>query len=108
MTILFYEMEVIIRSVCFFVLSNANITRIEEAGLELCMKIPGIVFYGGYKLLFCCILPYGIMATIPVQSLIGELNVWGAVYGILITSFFTVVTNVIWKCGIRRYNSASS
>jgi ABC-2 type transport system permease protein len=108
MTILFYEMEVIIRSVCFFVLSNANITRIEEVGLELCMKIPGIVFYGGYKLLFCCILPYGIMATIPVQSLIGELSVLGAVYGIFITVFFTVVTGVIWKSGIRRYNSASS
>ena len=108
MTILYYELEVIIRSVCFFIISNANITKIEEAGLELCMKIPGIVFYGGYKILFCCILPYGIMATIPVQSLVGELSVWGAVYGLLITSVFTVITGAIWKSGIRHYNSASS
>ncbi|WP_026891853.1 ABC-2 family transporter protein [Lacrimispora aerotolerans] len=108
MTILFYEMEVIIRSICFFVLSNANVTRIEEIGLELCMKIPGIVFYGGYRLLFCCILPYGIMATLPVQSLIGELSVLGAVYGILLTIIFTIITRGVWKRGVRCYNSASS
>ncbi len=108
MTILYYELEVIIRSICFFVISNANIIRIEEAGLDLCMKIPGIVFYGGYKILFCCILPYGIMATIPVQSLVGELNVFGAAYGILITVVFTGITGTVWKSGIRHYNSASS
>lgn len=108
MTVLYYELEVVIRSVCFFVISNANITKIEEAGLELCMKIPGIVFYGGYKLLFCWILPYGIIATIPVQSLVGELNILGVVHGILILIIFTVITRIIWKRGLRHYNSASS
>jgi len=108
MSILFYELEVIIRSISFFVISNSSITRIEEAGLELCMQLPGIAFYGVYKLIFCCILPYGIMATIPVQSLVGELKFTGAIYGIMVVVVFTIITCVIWKSGIRHYNSASS
>ena len=108
MSILFYELEVIIRSISFFVISNSSITRIEEAGLELCMQLPGIAFYGVYKLIFCCVLPYGIMATIPVQSLVGELKFTGAIYGIMVVVVFTIITCVIWKRGIRHYNSASS
>ena len=108
MSILFYELEVIIRSISFFVISNSSITRIEEAGLELCMQLPGIAFYGVYKLIFCCILPYGIMATIPVQSLVGDLNLTGAIYGVMVVVGFTVITCLIWKRGIKNYNSASS
>jgi len=108
MSILYYELEVIIRSISFFVISNSSITRIEEAGLELCMQLPGIAFYGVYKFIFCCVLPYGIMATIPVQSLVGELKVTSALYGILVVVVFTIITCVIWKKGIRHYNSVSS
>ncbi|SEW10194.1 hypothetical protein [[Clostridium] fimetarium] len=86
MTILYYELEVIIRSISFFVISNSNITRIEEAGLELCMQLPGIAFYGVYKFIFYCVLPYGIIVVVV----------------------FTIITSIIWKKGIRYYNSASS
>ena len=52
----------------------ARMEQIEEAGLDLCMKLPGIALYGIYKILFYLILPYGIMATLPVQRMIGEWN----------------------------------
>lgn len=108
MTILYYEMEVIIRSVSLYIVSMARMEQIEEAGIDLCMKLPGIAFYGVYKVIFYLILPYGIMATLPVQSMIGEMNVQRAVYGIGIVLLFSVVTAVIWKNGLRHYNSASS
>ena len=31
------------------------------------MQLPGIVFYGVYKVIFCIVVPYGIMATLPVK-----------------------------------------
>lgn len=108
MTVLFYEMEVILRSISFFTISGASVTKFEEAGLELCMQLPGIVFYGAYKVIFCLILPYGIMATIPVKSMIGELNGAEAWYGIFVVVVFTILTAVIWKTGLKHYNSASS
>ena len=108
MLVLYYDMEVLIRSISFFVISTAKLERIEEAGIEICMQLPGTVYYGVYKLIFCVILPYGIMATIPVKSLIDECNAQVAVYGILLVLLFSVLTGLTWKKGIRHYNSASS
>jgi len=108
MEILYYEMEVLIRSVSLYVVSMARMEQIEEAGLDLCMKLPGIALYGVYKVIFYLILPYGIMATLPVQSMIGELNLQRALYGIGVAVLFTVFTCIIWKNGLKHYNSASS
>lgn len=108
MTILYYEMEVIIRSISLYIVSMARMEQIEEAGIDLCMKLPGIAFYGVYKIIFYLILPYGIMATLPVQSMIGEMNLQTAVYGIGIVALFSVITAVLWKQGLKHYNSASS
>ena len=108
MEILYYEMEVLIRSVSLYVVSMARMEQIEEAGLDLCMKLPGIALYGVYKVIFYLILPYGIMVTLPVQSMIGELNLQRALYGIGVTVLFTVFTCIIWKNGLKHYNSASS
>ena len=108
MEILYYEMEVLIRSVSLYVVSMARMEQIEEAGLDLCMKLPGIALYGVSKVIFYLILPYGIMATLPVQSMIGELNLQRALYGIGVAVLFTVFTCIIWKNGLKHYNSASS
>lgn len=108
MAILYYEVEVLIRSISLYVVSMARMEQIEEAGLDLCVKLPGIALYGVYKLIFYLILPYGIMATLPVQSMIGEMNIQIAVYGIVVVGIFTVATAVVWKHGLRHYNSASS
>ena len=108
MQLLYYEMAVLIRSMTFYVLSNNRITQLEEALLSMCFQVPGIAFYGIYKFLFYVLLPYGIMATLPVQSMIGEMTWEMALLGILTVVGFSVLTALVWKKGLRRYNSASS
>lgn len=108
MAVLYYEMEVIIRSASLYVVSMARMEQLEEAGIDLCMKLPGIAFYGIYKVIFYLLLPYGIMATLPVQSMVGEMGLYDALYGISVAALFTVVTCVVWKQGLKHYNSASS
>lgn len=108
MTILWYEMEIIVRSLAFYVTSTTNITRLEEAGIDLCMKIPGVVFKGVFKVLFYCIMPYGIMATFPTLSLAGKDSVTMLLYGTAIVIIFGGITAMMWKCGLKRYNSVSS
>lgn len=108
MTLLYYDMEVMMRCVSFFLVSSAKMEQLEEACLELCMQLPGTVFYGVYKLIFCCVLPYGIMATVPVKSLVGECTPGTALHALIVTCVFTGITCALWKGGIRRYNSASS
>lgn len=108
MQILYYEMEVLIRSISLYIVSTARMEQLEDAGISLCMKLPGIAFYGGYKVIFYLILPYGIMATLPVQSLVGEMDLPLAGYGIFVVLLFTLLTGMVWKRGLRHYNSASS
>lgn len=108
MSVLYYDLEVIIRSVPLYTVSMARMEQIEEAGIDLCMKLPGTAFYGIYKVVFYLILPYGIMATLPVQSVINEMDLWTGVYGIFIVIIFSCITCATWKCGLKHYNSASS
>lgn len=108
MAILYYDMEVIIRSISLYIISMARMEQIEEAGINLCMKLPGIAFYGVYKFVFYLLLPYGIMATLPVQSMIGEMNDKLAAYGIFVVILFSCITGIVWKQGLKHYNSASS
>jgi ABC-2 type transport system permease protein len=108
MTVLYYLVEVLIRSLSFFILTSGNAIILEEAGLTLCMQLPGIVFYGIYKVIFYMILPYGIMATLPVQFLTGEMTFTRAMWGVLVAADFALLTAFVWKQGIRHYNSASS
>ena len=57
MIVLYYEMVVLLRSVAFYLVSNARMEQLEEAGLNLCMNRPGIAFYGRDKVVFFGILP---------------------------------------------------
>ncbi|HEX3022576.1 MAG TPA: ABC-2 family transporter protein [Lachnospiraceae bacterium] len=108
MTVLFYDVEVIIRTITFFVISAVNLTRLEDAGIELCMKMPGTILKGVFKILFYCILPYGVMATIPTQYLTGTISREGILFGVAIVVIFTVFTLSFWRWGVKHYNSASS
>lgn len=107
MTILYYDLEVIIRTIPFLVIS-AGVERIEDAALNLCMRIPGVVFKGVYKFVFYFILPYGIMATIPTQIITESLSASMLLLAAAIVLFFTVFTLWFWRFGLRHYKSASS
>lgn len=96
------------RSLTFYVASTSRLDQLEDASLELCMKLPGTALYGGYKVIFYVVLPYGLMATVPVQSLIGELTWPAALWALGIVTAFSLLTAAAWRMGIRRYESASS
>lgn len=107
MTVLWYDVGLILRTLPFFVASAGNITRLEEL-LDLCMKIPGTLFKGAFKVLFYAVLPYGIMSTIPSRYIAGKLGAGELLYGLLITALFTVLALRLWKLGLKHYKSASS
>lgn len=108
MVILYYDMEIIIRTIPFFVISATSIEKFEGAAMDLCMRVPGVLFKGIFKILFYFILPYGVMATIPSQiitnSVSGEMIAISAV--IVVT--FTIFALWFWRFGLKHYKSASS
>jgi ABC-2 type transport system permease protein len=107
MTVLYYDVELIMRTIPFFIISATNITRLEEL-LVFCMKVPGVLFKGVFKILFYFILPYGIMSTIPTQFISGTITPYGFVYSVAIVVFFTGFAMWFWKLGLKNYKSSSS
>jgi len=108
MTVLWYDMEVILRTIPFLVISANGIMQIEEHAFNLNFQIPGILHKGAFKILFYFVLPYGIMATVPTQFLSGTLTVPGLVQALCVVAAFTAFTLWFWRFGLKRYKSASS
>lgn len=108
MLLLYYDIMVILRTIPFFTLQADSIERLEGELITLCMKIPGSLFKGFFKLLFYLVLPYGIIATVPAQFFSGTLTPLGLIYSILIVIGFTVFALAFWRFGLKHYKSASS
>jgi len=108
MAVLYYDMEVIIRTIPFFVISASNIQMLEGAIFEMCMRIPGVLFDRILKIIFYFILPYGIIATVPAQILTGTASSRIIAMSLAIVTIFTMFTLWFWKFGLRHYKSASS
>jgi ABC-2 type transport system permease protein len=108
MTLLWYDMEIILRTIPFFVISANGIMQLEGHLIELNFKVPGILYKGVFKALFYFILPYGIMSTIPTQFLSGALSISGLIHALCASVAFTAFALWFWKLGLRHYKSASS
>lgn len=108
MALLYYDVEVLLRTIPFFVISAESISSLEGTLLDFCMKMPGVIFRGAFKVLFYLIIPYGIMSTVPTQILTQAISPSGILYSAAIVFFFTVLTLKFWKFGLRHYKSASS
>jgi ABC-2 type transport system permease protein len=108
MNLLYYDMELILRTIPFFVISATAIERLEGDMLMLNFQAPGIIFKGFFKVLFYYIMPYGIMATVPAELLSGAHTVPGLLWAVAASIIFTAFALWFWKFGLRHYKSASS
>ena len=108
MTLLWYDMEIILRTLPFFVISANGIEQLEGHMIELNFKVPGIFYKGVFKVLFYFVFPYGIMSTIPTQFLSGVLTPRGLIHALCVSVVFTVFALWFWRFGLRHYKSAGS
>ena len=108
MTLLWYDLEVIWRTIPFFVISTKALPRLEGDIFEINFRIPGVLYKGVVKAVFYFILPYGIMSTIPTQLLTNTLSVWGLIQALCVVVVFTAFALWFWRFGLRHYKSASS
>jgi len=106
MTVLYYDMELILRTIPFLVLSAVGMMKLEEHLLDLNFKVPGILFKGVFRALFYFVMPYGVMATVPTLLLSGALTLPGLIHALCVAFLFTAFALWFWKFGLRYYKSA--
>jgi ABC-2 type transport system permease protein len=108
MCILYYDLLVLVRCVAFFTIDISGLENVEWSLTELTMKIPGTAFKSFFKLLFCIIIPYGLISTVPSYMFFHTVD-WNSVILVLIIVFvFSAITYFAWKFSVRHYRSASS
>lgn len=108
MSLLWYDLAMILRIPAFFVLSTSAFDYLEDSIFVLIFKVPGTFFNGALKILFYFILPYGIMSTVPTQFLTDTLNLPGLLQSLGVVIVFTLFTLWFWRFGLKHYKSASS
>jgi ABC-2 type transport system permease protein len=108
MTLLYYDMELILRTLPFLAFFSNGADQLEGSLLELNFHVPGVLFKGGFKVLFYFIMPYGIMATVPAQLLSGVLTARGLIHALAAALIFTAFALRFWKFGLKWYKSAGS
>jgi ABC-2 type transport system permease protein len=106
MTLLWYDMELILRTMPFFVVSANGIMQLEGHLIWLNFRVPGVLFKGALKFLFYFLLPYGVMSTVPTMLLSGALTIPGLIHSLCVIAFFTAFALWFWKLGLKRYESA--
>ncbi|MDR1065778.1 MAG: ABC-2 family transporter protein [Oscillospiraceae bacterium] len=108
MALLYYDIDLIMRTLPFFFIGTNAINRMTDALVILNFRVPGVIYKGVFKVLFWFVLPYGIMATVPTQALTGTLTPLGLLYALGIVALFTAFALRFWRFGLTRYKSASS
>lgn len=63
---------------------------------------------GKFRPFLTFVLPLAFIATVPAQSLIGNLNYWFVGYGVFISLFLLWLSHRLWLYSLKHYTSASS
>jgi ABC-2 type transport system permease protein len=108
MLILMYDLMVIIRSASFWFVNTDALQDFENEMVVFSFRIPGVVFKGIWKIFFYVILPYGLMATIPTKYFTDMLSGKEWIMTISVCAGFTILCQILWRLGMKRYSSASS
>jgi ABC-type uncharacterized transport system, permease component len=108
MLILVFDLMVLIRSAAFWFTRVDLLSDFESEMVNFSFRVPGIVFKGFTKVIFYWIIPYGLIATIPTQFFTDILDGRYWLLTILVCCLFTMLSQFVWKTGLKRYGSASS
>lgn len=108
MLVLLYDMVLIMRTLAFWVIQVDALGELEGELMGFAFRVPGIVFQGVFRLLFCVFLPYALLATLPTQFFTDGLSWTGWLGALLITGAFSVFAGWLWKRGLAQYESTGS
>lgn len=105
---LMYALMLCLRCASFWFIKTNAFNEMENTMVEFSFKLPAPAIQAGWKIVLFVVLPYGLMANMPAEALFGSFGFkeWAMSVGTSI--FFLLLGVVLWKLGLKRYDSASS
>jgi len=105
--ILFYSVALFFSSLSFWLIKANNLGAVVWNFMEMA-RYPRDILRGFGKIIFTFIIPTSLIVTVPVSVLIGKTHFDLIFDLILVTVVFFIISNIVWRRGIRHYESASS
>ena len=107
-TMLFSGLHMIRASLCFFTLQGLEFMNIFTDGFREHGKYP-LSIYGDKFLLVCTfIIPYALTQYYPLLYLLGKRTDWWLAFLPLLALLFLIPCFLLWRVGVRHYQSAGS
>lgn len=105
---LMFALMLILRSASFWLVRIDALAELEGQLIEFAYRIPGVVYEGLVKVFLFMVVPYGLIATVPVTALTEGLSPGMWLLTLSITTLFCSLSIFMFYAGLGRYNSASS
>lgn len=103
-----YCIQFIAVTLTFWIIESGAQSYIIGA-IDRLARFPYEIFTNNLLLiLFTFVLPITIVTNVPARALLGILEWRFVIYALIVAIWLTIVSQVIWKIGLRRYESASS
>ena len=107
-TALFCGLFLIYAALCFFTLEGLEFMNVFTDGAREFGKYP-LSVYGKRLLQFAtCIVPYALVQYYPLLYLLGRVKAPGYIFLPLLAVLFLIPSYLLWRLGVRKYQSSGS
>ena len=106
-TLLWYSTDFIISSSCFWIKNFSVAGWLSHEILKFSTR-PDSIYTGFFRKILFSFLPMIFIASVPTRHLLFGLNIKYLVVQIVIVMIFMFCTQLIWRKGLLKYESASS
>jgi ABC-2 type transport system permease protein len=96
-----------IASLSFWTTRSGGLARIFDSLLKV-GRYPIEIFEGFWRSVFLYILPLALIAQLPSEALLGILSPRAVLVATAVTAFLLGLSLLLWRAGLRQYQSASS
>lgn len=106
--IIFFGIFILKASFCFWTVEGLEFMNILSEGGKKVAQYPIDIYAKWFRIFFTFIIPFGLVNYYPVLYLFGKVDNW--YYGIipLCTVIFLIPCILVWKIGVKHYESTGS
>lgn len=102
-----FSVSTIIASVSFWSIIPSGVGRMFEAFYRTA-RYPTDALQAPQEFLFTFLLPFALAGALPARALLGRLPAMTLVWSVLAVVVAAIISQMLWKAGLKRYSSASS
>lgn len=104
---LYFALDLLYASVCFFTLDGLEVMNIFIHGSQEFGRYPFNIYGKGILWLFTCVFPVALVQYWPLRYLMGSAPFW---YGLLplLSILFIIPCLMLWRFGVKHYRSTGS